>query len=377
MKTGLVWNERYMWHQNDPTAAAVVTAGGFVQPGEQTENPDTKRRMKNLLDASGLTEKLTAIPARMVTDEQILRAHTQTYLDRLNALNVTGGNVGPLASFGPGGVDIVKLAAGGVVAAVDAVLDGTVDNAYAFVRPCGHHATADTGMGFAILNNGAIAGLHALEARGLKRIAFVDWDVHHGNGTQSIFWEDPRTLTISLHQDNCFPPESGRLDQVGEGAGEGYDINVPIPPGSGRGAYLAAMDRVVIPALRAFRPQLIILPCGFDAGGFDTLGRMMLYADVFREMTRAVMDVATELGNVPIVMCHEGGYHGSTVAFMGLAVIEEMSGISTGIEDPYIPFIKNLGGQELQPHQQSMIEAAARTVEKFTLVWSKALEAGK
>jgi acetoin utilization deacetylase AcuC-like enzyme len=372
MPTGLVWDERYMWHQNDPTAAAVVTAGGFVEPGSQTENPDTKRRFKNLLDASGVNAKLVQITPKPATDEQILRVHTRAFLDQLEAKNETGGNVGPLASFGPGGVDIIKLAAGGVVAAVDAVLDELVDNAYALVRPCGHHATADSGLGFAILNNGAIAALHALEARGLQRILFVDWDVHHGNGTQAIFWKDPRVLAISLHQEDCFPRESGRIEETGAGPGQGYTVNVPIPPGSGRGAYLAAMDRIVSPAIKSFRPQLIVVPCGFDAGGFDPLGRMMLYAGVFREMTRKLMTSAKAFGNPPIVMCHEGGYHGSSVAFMGLAVIEELSGHQTGIEDPFDQFLRFTGGQEIQPHQDERINAAARSMQHFTSRWSGA-----
>ena len=374
MKTGFVWDERYMWHQNDPTAAGVVTAGGFVQPGEATENPDTRRRMKNLLDASGLSAKLVPVTAVPATKDQILRAHSEAFLARIDALNATGGNVGPLAGFGPGGADIVKLAAGGVVAAVDAVLSGAVDNAYAFVRPCGHHATPDMGLGFAILNNGAIAALQALEVHGLTRIAFVDWDVHHGNGTQSIFWEDPRVLTISLHQDNCFPPNSGTLDEIGAGAGTGSNINIPLPPGSGRGAYLAAMERVVAPAIEAFRPQLIIVPCGFDAGGFDALGRMMLYAGVFREMTRILMAAADSCGGAPIVMCHEGGYHGSSVAFMGLAVLEELSGELTGIDDPFEIFVAHMGGQDLQPHQEQQIAAAADIVARFAPDWANALE---
>lgn len=374
MATGLVWDERYMWHQNDPTAAGVVTAGGFVEPGLQTENPDTKRRFKNLLDASGLTERLIQIPAKQATDEQILRVHSQSFLNKLNEQNATGGNVGPLASFGPGGVDIVRLAAGGVVAAVEGVLAGRCDNAYALVRPCGHHATADSGMGFCILNNGAIAALHALEKHDVDRILFVDWDVHHGNGTQTAFWEDSRVLTISIHQENCFPPQSGHIEEIGAGPGEGYNINVPLPPGSGRGAYLSTMDRIVMPAVEAFRPQLIIVPCGFDAGGFDPLGRMMLYADVFREMTRKLMTAAAACGNPPIVMCHEGGYHGSSVAFMGLAVIEELSGEKTGIDDPFIPFLRDTGGQDLQPHQEACISVAAKQVDRFKPLWSSELE---
>jgi len=369
MATGFVWDERYMWHQNDPTAAAVVTAGGFVEPGTQTENPDTKRRFKNLLDASGLSRKLVDIPARPATDEEILLVHSQDFLDRMQGQNETGGSMGPLANFGPGGIDIVRLAAGGVINAVDAVLDKTCENAYALVRPCGHHATPEMGLGFAIVNNGAIAARHALERYDLERILFLDWDVHHGNGTQAIFYEDPRVLTISIHQDNCFPPQSGTISDTGSGKGEGYNLNVPLPAGSGRGAYVDVMERIVEPAVKSFRPQLIIVPCGFDAGGFDPLGRMLLYADVFREMTRRLMAAANTVGNPPIVMCHEGGYHASSTAFMGLAVMEQLSGEQTGIEDPFAMFIKEMGGQDIQPHQTQAIDAVARLVNQFKPRW--------
>ena len=131
--------------------------------------------------------------------------------------------------MGRGSFEIAKLAAGGVIEAVD---EGKVHNAYALVRPPGHHAMPDLAMGFCIFGNAAIAGLHLLEVRKLERIAFVDWDVHHGNGTQAAFWEDPRALTISIHQDRCFPPDSGHLSENGEGRGEGYNTNVPLPPGS-------------------------------------------------------------------------------------------------------------------------------------------------
>lgn len=369
MKTGFVWDERYMWHQNDPTAAAVVTAGGFVEPGTQTENPDTKRRIKNLLDASGMTKKLVDIPARPATDDEILWVHTEEFLERLKSQNETGGTMGPLANFGPGGVDIIRLAAGGVVNAVDAVLNKRCENAYALVRPCGHHAMPDSGLGFAILNNGAIAAHHAFEKFGIDRILFLDWDVHHGNGAQQIFYDDPRVLTISIHQENCFPPQSGNVEDTGSGDGEGYNLNIPLPPGSGRGAYLSVMERIIEPAIKAFRPQLVIVPCGLDAGGFDPLGRMMLYADVFRQMTRILMKAADSVGNPPIVMCHEGGYHGSSLAFAGLAILEELSGEATGIDDPFAMFIKDMGGQDLQSHQATVISKVEALVEEFKSRW--------
>ena len=163
-----------------------------------------------------------------------------------------GGNVArrfATTRVGPDGDSIARLAAGAGIAAVDAVLAGRVDNAYCLHRPPGHHAEPDEAMGFCIYSNAAIAGLYALDAAGLARIAFVDWDAHHGNGTQAAFRGDPRALTISLHQDGSFPPGSGAVDEIGEGGAVGTNINIPLPPGSGEGAWLAAFERIVLPAL--------------------------------------------------------------------------------------------------------------------------------
>jgi acetoin utilization deacetylase AcuC-like enzyme len=333
--------------------------GGPVQPYLHAENPETKRRIRNLLEVSGLLDKLKPIPAVEATEEQLLRVHTREYLDRLAAMSAeTGGDAGVFTPFGKDSYRIARLSAGGVIAAVDAVLDAAVDNAYALVRPPGHHALADCGMGFCLLCNGAIAGMHALEARGLKRIAFVDWDVHHGNGTQAAFWENPRALTISLHQDNCFPPESGPLEDNGAGPGKGFNINIPLPPGSGVGAYEAAFERVVVPALRAYRPELIIVPSGFDAGAFDPLGRMQMHSGGYRNLTRSLMRAADELCGGRIVMCHEGGYDAPTVPFYALAVIETLAGESSGVDDPFLEIMAGQGGQSLQPHQDEAIRRA-------------------
>lgn len=347
-----------MWHDTG-THAGIMPPGGPVQPFEHAENPETKRRIRNLLEVSGLFDKLVPVIATKATQEQLLRVHTRDYLERLSAMSAgTGGDAGGFTPFGKDSYEIARLSAGGVIAAVDAVLDGKVKNAYALVRPPGHHALADSGMGFCLFCNGAIAGLHALEARGLERIAFVDWDVHHGNGTQAAFWEDPRALTISVHQDNCFPPDSGPIEDNGEGPGEGFNINIPLPPGSGTGAYEAVFDRVVVPALKAYKPQLIIVPSGFDAGAHDPLGRMQMHSGGYRSLTKKLLAAADQLCDGRIVMCHEGGYNAATVPFFALAVMEELVGESSGVDDPFLEIMAGLGGQELQPHQDEVIRRA-------------------
>ena len=365
MATGFVFHELYMWH-NTGNFAGPLPFGNPVQPYEHSENPETKRRIRNLLEVSGLLQQLTAIVPRPATGDEILRVHTAAHLDKMRSLNDhVGVDAGFFTPMGRGSFDIALLAAGGVIEAVDAVLDGRVTNAYALVRPPGHHALPDLAMGFCIFGNAAIAGRHLLQVRKLDRIAFVDWDVHHGNGTQAAFWEEPRALAISIHQDNCFPPDSGHLHENGANKGEGFNINVPLPPGSGVGAYEAVFDRVVIPALHAFRPDLIMVPSGFDAGAYDPLGRQMMTSEGYRTLTAKLMAVAGELCDGRLVMCHEGGYNAPTVPFFGLAVMETLSGKRTGVVDPFQEMLGGLGYQSLQPHQDAIISKAEALVRKL------------
>ncbi|MDO8861954.1 class II histone deacetylase [Haliea sp. E1-2-M8] len=357
-KTGFVAHELYMWH-NTGNYAGPMPYGNPVQPDTHAENPETKRRFRNLLEVAGLTPQLHVIVPREATEEEILRFHTREHLEKVRTLSAgVGGDAGPFTPLGRGSYEIAMLSAGGVLAALEALMAGEVDNAYALVRPPGHHALADMGMGFCLFGNAAIAGLHAFEHFGLERIAFVDWDVHHGNGTQSAFYDDPRALTISVHQDNCFPPDSGYRHENGEGAGAGFNINVPLPPGSGVGAYEEAWDRVVIPALDRFQPQLIIVPSGFDAGAYDPLGRMQMHSDGYRSLARKLRQAAERHCGGRLLMCHEGGYNTWTVPFFGLAVMEELSGAVTGTVDPFLEMHGALGGQDLQPHQAEAIALA-------------------
>jgi acetoin utilization deacetylase AcuC-like enzyme len=363
MTTDWLCHELYMWHDTG-ASAGIFPPSLSVQPGTPYENPESKRRFRNLVEVSGLLDHLTILKPRYATEGEIARVHTRAHIEKIKTISAAGGgDASHLTPFGRGSFEIALLAAGGAIAALEAVIAGDVKNAYALTRPPGHHATPDKGMGFCLFGNAGVAIRHAQAVHGLKRIATVDWDVHHGNGTQAIFYHDHRVLTISLHQDNLFPPDSGSCEENGEGNGRGYNINIPLPPGCGNGAYLEAFRRVVIPALHRFRPELIVVPSGFDASGVDPLGRMMVSSEGYREMTRLLMKAATELCGGRIAMVHEGGYSESYVPYCGLAVLEEMSGVKTAIADPWAPLMADWGQQDLRPHQATAIARAERLLD--------------
>lgn len=357
-RTGLAYHERFLWHYPG-SAAAVIPAGGMVEPGPHAESPERIRRINGLIEVSGLGEHLVRLRPRYATAAELQRLHTAGYLNRVQALSDgAGGDAGEYAPVGPSSFEIAALAAGACLVAVDAVANRTVDNAYALVRPPGHHALADKGIGGCLFGNTALAALHARAAHGLSRLAIVDWDAHHGNGTQAAFYDDPDVLTISLHQADCFPPASGRVEELGAGEGLGANVNLPLPPGSGTGAFSAAFERVVLPALERHEPELVLVACGFDSGAWDAHARLMLHSSAYRELTRAMLGIADRHAGGRLVMIHEGGYAPAYTPFCGLAVLEELSGVATGVEDPFLPIFAGYGYQELQPHQKAVVAAA-------------------
>lgn len=366
MGTGFVWHESYMWHDNGH-AAGFLPSGGWLQPAEHVESPESKRRLKNLLDYSGLTARLVAIEPRPATDDELGLFHTPEYIQQVRDLSASAGSTpfGENCLVGPGSFDIAALAVGGVLAAAEAVARGTVHNAYALVRPPGHHAERDRARGFCLFNNVSVAAKYLIDQKLATRIAVVDWDVHHGNGTQQAFYSDPNVLTISIHQDRNYPQDQGFVEETGEGAGLGTNINVPLPAGSGRGAYISTIERVVVPALKAFEPDFIFVSSGFDASGFDPMAHMMLYSDVYREMTTTLKELAGSIAGGRLVVAHEGGYSPSYVPFCGLATVEALSGLTSGVEDPFGDYLREFGGQELQEHQAALI---SRVVAASVLV---------
>ncbi|MCF1707389.1 class II histone deacetylase [Tabrizicola sp. J26] len=335
MTTAFYSDERCFWHGGG-NYVLTVPAGGLVQPGGGLpENPETKRRLLNLLHVSGMMADLSSRKAEPADWDDLRRVHPESYLGAFKtASDAGGGELGLRTPFSKGGFEIAALSAGLAKAALVDVLTGSATNAYALSRPPGHHCLPDWPNGFCLLANIAIA-IEAAMTQGLAgRIAVVDWDVHHGNGTEAIYLGRGDVLTISLHQERNYPMDTGGAEVRGIGAGLGANMNIPLPPGTGHAGYLMAMDRLVLPALHRFKPDAIVIACGFDASAVDPLGRMMATAETFRLMTRAVKRAAEELCNGRLVLVHEGGYSEVHVPFCGHAVIEELSGSTISAPDP-------------------------------------------
>lgn len=367
-RTGYIYEELMMWHNS-----GTLSFNKWTEPLESWENALTKSRFNGLLEVSGLTEYLHRIKARKATKEEILRFHTLEYVNKIETLSESesGGNAGDFVRFGHGGYEIATLSTGGVLTAVEELIkdkqDPTrkIDNAYCLVRPPGHHAEKDVGKGFCIFNNIALGAMHARHLYQQQhpgeryRIAIVDYDVHHGNGTQQAFWSDPDTLFICLHQDSNYPIGTGKITETGDPLlAPNSVINIPLPPGSGCGAYQYAFDTVVIPALTRFQPQFIFVSSGFDASFTDQLGAMMLSSEAYRSMAQQLLNVADLFCEGRILFAHEGGYSKDYVPYCGLAVVETLCGMKTACIDPYLNDVHNWGYQSLQSHQKAVIDTA-------------------
>jgi acetoin utilization deacetylase AcuC-like enzyme len=218
--------------------------------------------------------------------------------------------------------------------AIADVMSGKFDNAYSLSRPPGHHSLPDFPNGFCLLNNIAIGTEEIIANHGAERVAILDWDVHHGNGTEAIYYDRNDVLTISIHQEHNYPIDTGDVSDRGSGVGEGYNLNVPLPPGCGHAAYVETLERIVIPALTAFEPDIIIIACGLDAGPFDPLAHMLVTARSFALMTNMLMEVAADMCGGKLVMVHEGGYSEAYVPFCGHAIISQLANSNITAADP-------------------------------------------
>jgi acetoin utilization deacetylase AcuC-like enzyme len=296
-------------------------------------HPENAGRLIAIDDALERLDLLTGrpdVPFAPASDEALTRVHDSRYVNGIREFAERGGGWLDGDTFvGPESVDIAALAAGAGIAAVDAALDGRARHGFVLARPPGHHATPARGMGFCLFNTIAVAAAHARE-RGLERILIVDWDVHHGNGTQDAFYETDGVLFISTHQSPLYPG-TGAATERGEGRGEGYTINIPLPAGGDDQTYTEVFDQIVLPAANDYRPQLVLVSAGFDAHAADPLASMRLTEAGFTDLARRVVQIADDHAEGRLVAILEGGYDPRALANSVAATLAVLDGDSASL----------------------------------------------
>jgi acetoin utilization deacetylase AcuC-like enzyme len=292
----------------------------------RVECPERYEAVLAALRKSGCYSTLKVFESRSATDGDILACHSPKYLARVRRAIKSGAR---RLDTGDTWVCRTSLAAayyacGAACVAVDAVLDGRAGNAFCVIRPPGHHASADRGMGFCIFNNAAIAARYAQQKRRVGKVLIIDWDVHHGNGTQDVFFEDPSVFYFSTHQYPWYPG-TGRADETGHGKGLGTTLNCPLAKGAGRKEFMAAFHNKLAPAMSQFKPELVILSAGFDARHGDPLGRLELTDRDFGDLTNLVLDMSRRSAGGRVVSILEGGYSLAGLAKAAAAHVEALA----------------------------------------------------
>jgi acetoin utilization deacetylase AcuC-like enzyme len=292
--------------------------------GPHPENADRLRAIEAALDADGW-HGLEVVEAPTATLEQLERVHPRPHVEAIESISAGGGGMIDLDTVaGPRSYQAALRAAGGAVHAVDRLLEGTERFAFCGLRPPGHHAEPARAMGFCLFNNIAVGLAHALAAHGVERAMVVDWDVHHGNGTQDVFYDSSRVLFTSIHQSPLYPG-TGDPSERGSGDGEGYTVNLPVPPGAGSDEFLSILQTIIVPLARSFEPGLIAVSAGYDAHRDDRLAECELDEAAYADMAASLRDLAGEL-EVPLLFCLEGGYALAALATSVSATIEAVTG---------------------------------------------------
>jgi acetoin utilization deacetylase AcuC-like enzyme len=276
-------------------------------------HPENAKRIRAVwrgLDESGLTARMRPLEAEAVDTDWVLTVHSASYLDLLRRVSAA-----PRTTFldadtyaGFDALTVALLSAGGAVGVVDGILSGSADNGLAVIRPPGHHAMPGRAMGFCLLGNIAIAARYAQRQYGIERILIVDYDVHHGNGTEAMFYDDPSVLYISTHQ-YPFYPATGAVTDIGTGNGEGHTVNIPLPAGSGDANYANVFETIIWPSAARFRPQLILVSVGFDAYWQDPLAGMRLTLNGYSHLAQEVLQMAQRFCDGKVAFLLEGGYN--------------------------------------------------------------------
>ncbi len=338
MTVGLVYDPIYLKHDT----------------GAHVENYRRLVATIEVLEQSQLLDKLTALPPRAASIDELSLAHSDYHITRVQSFSSRGGgwlDGDTVAS--PDSYEVALYAAGGMLHGVEAVMRGEVNHAFALVRPPGHHATPDEAMGFCLFNNIAIAAKYALENYNLERILIADFDVHHGNGTEEIFYSDPRVLYFSTHQYPHYPG-TGAISDDGSGEGKGTTVNVPLPAYCGDSEYHRAYKEILVPLARRFKPQLILVSAGYDLHWADQLSLMELTVDGFGSIVSILKELADELCQGKLLLSLEGGYHLKALPLSIRATIEVLLGSPLSTD----PLGKPLG--DLMPRNiDSVLEQVA------------------
>ncbi|MBS4024616.1 MAG: histone deacetylase [Clostridia bacterium] len=343
--TGIIYDDDYLLH-------------------DTKAHPEGKERlvvMKEKLQQLGLWQKAQIISPSLAMEEVVLAVHPKDYLMQLKEISLSGGGrLDPDTVVSSRSYEVALLAAGGTIKAVDQVVNGIISNCFVMARPPGHHAEAERGMGFCLLNNVAIGAKYAQQQLGLKRILIVDWDAHHGNGTEKIFYNDPSVLYFSTHQSPLYPG-TGFVKSSGEGEGVGYNVNVPVPRGTGDQAMYYIFTKLLVPIIEQYQPELIIISAGFDGYYQDQLAGLELTCNGFKQMTDLLLQASEKVCQGRIVACLEGGYSlpdvGKPVAAMLAALMKK--------ELPDDFYARDLIKNNFLPGQRVQIDGAIEWQRNF------------
>ena len=311
-RTGVVQDPRYADHCPGP---------------DHAECPERQTVLNDLLNESDMVGHFQPITPRQAEKEDLLRVHSPKYVQRLEETRGKAYSyLGPDTEASKFSYDTALLAAGGLCRAIELVQAGQLDNAMALVRPPGHHAERSKAMGFCLYNNVAVGVRYAQSRLGLDRILVVDWDLHHGNGTQHCFEDDPSVLFFSIHQSASYPG-SGKFREIGKGRGKGRTVNIPLRAGCGDGEYVALFEKILRPIALEFEPELILVSAGFDIHHNDPLGGMQVTPQGFAGLTRSILTTADQCCGGKVVMTLEGGYDLDGLRVSVKAVLREMAGL--------------------------------------------------
>ena len=347
----IFWDDRFLEHEPPDGEFEAAWTGRLAVREPHPDRPERLRNVRHALDHE-LEDVLTWRQAPEVTDEQLYRVHDSEYVEELRTFCASGGGrLTAATGANEATYEAARYAAGAAVAAVEHAVGGgcdgpeptgseSADVPYACVRPSGHHAQPAQADGFCFFNNVAIAVEEALRYDDVERVVVIDWDVHHGNGTQEIFYDRDDVCLVDLHMDHeawdpVSHPQTGTVDEHGTGDGTGYTVNVPLPAGTGDAGYADAFDRLVEPIVDEFDSQLIVVSAGGDAGTIDPLGRNVVTKAGFEELGRRVRSLADTCADGRLALVQEGGYQITHLAYATLGTMEGVLGIDSTVDDPF------------------------------------------